>query len=310
MSESITVFAPASVANLGVGYDILGLAIHGPGDEITARLSKSPGVRIVKITGDGGKLPVDAMRNTAGVAVIHLLHHLNQSDIGIELEIHKRMPFGSGLGSSAASAVGAVWATNLLLGSTLTKREVLHFAVLGEQIADGAYHADNVGPSLLGGIVLVRDNETLDIIELPVPADLWITVVYPHISVLTKDARQILKPHVSVETVVQQTGNLAGFISSLYLNDYTLLGRSLRDVWIEPQRAVLIPFFSEMKAIANELSALGFSISGAGPSVFALTDGKEKGLEIGKKLEIFLQSKDINSNSYCSIVNVQGCIQI
>lgn len=310
MRKSVKVFAPASVANLGVGYDILGLAINGPGDEIVAGFSNKKTLEITKISGDGGRLPYQPELNTAGYAVMQLLEHLNLSNIGISLEIHKKMPFGSGLGSSAASAAGAVWAVNLLLDSPLTKKELLHFAVLGEQIADGAYHADNVAPSLLGGIVLIRENLSLDIVELPVPDNLFITVVYPHISILTKDAREILKPLVNMDTVIQQTGNLSGLISSFFLSDFELMKRSLNDVWIEPQRAVLIPHFYELKSLALSHSSIGFSISGAGPSVFAFSNSKNSSEQIGIELQAHLKTKNISSTVFSSLINREGCVQI
>ena len=191
MKAGIKVFAPATVANVAVGFDILGFALERPGDEIIARFSDTSGLRITRITGARGKLPFDVGKNTAGFAALKLLEHLGEERRGIELEIHKMMPFGSGLGSSAASAAGGVMAVNELLGRPLEKRALLPFAVLGEQIADGAYHADNVAPSLIGGMVLIRSNEDLDVHRLPIPAGIHATVIYPHVEILTKDARSV-----------------------------------------------------------------------------------------------------------------------
>ena len=174
------------MANVACGYDVLGFAIEAPGDEVVARYVDEPGLRIARITGDDGKLPLEAEKNTAGVAAIDLLKHLGMLDLGIELEIHKKMPFGSGLGSSAASAVGGAYAVNKLIGEPLTKKQLLPFAMSGEASADGAWHADNVGPSLLGGIVFIRDNQELDIAQLPVPKNLWVAVVHPDIEILTR----------------------------------------------------------------------------------------------------------------------------
>jgi len=236
------------------------------------------------------------------------LNFLGKSDVGIELDIHKKMPFGSGLGSSAASAVAGVFAVNTLLGNPLTKKELLHFAVLGEQLADGSYHADNVAPSLLGGIILIRDNATLDITSLPIPDDLVATVIYPEVEVLTRDSRNILKPEISLQRCIAQTGNLASFIAGLYQSDYELIGRSLTDHIIEPQRAVLIPHFYEVKNMALIKGALGCSISGAGPSVFALFRGFTEAEKGGKAMkDIFIQH-GISATSYICKINSEGAI--
>ena len=187
--QEVRVFAPATVANVACGYDVLGFAINDPGDEVVARQASDPGLRIVEITGDNGKLPTEVSANTAGVAAQDLLRHLGMLDRGIELEIHKKMPFGSGLGSSAASAVAGAYAVNKLIGEPLTKKQLLPFAMMGESSADGAWHADNVGPCLLGGIVFIRSNQELDIAQLPVPEHLWAAVVHPDIEILTYVSR-------------------------------------------------------------------------------------------------------------------------
>ena len=198
MEKEVRVFAPASVANVAVGFDILGFAIYGPGDEIVARFVDQQGISIKCITGTGDrKLPLAVEKNTAGYSALSFLKSIGKSDIGIELEIHKKMPFGSGLGSSAASAVGGVMAVNELLGRPVDKQSLLHHAVLGEQVADGAYHADNVAPSLLGGLILIRNNEDLDVHSIAVPDDIYASVVYPYVEILTKDARGVLGEEVS-----------------------------------------------------------------------------------------------------------------
>lgn len=271
--KEISVFAPASVANLAVGFDILGLALPYPGDVITARKSESKKFRISRITGDHGKLPLDVAKNTAGVAVTAMLDHYKMTDVSVDLIINKNMPFGSGLGSSAASAAGAVMAVSELLNLGLSKQQMLPFAVLGEQAADGSYHADNVAPSLFGGILFIRDTPSLDIITLPVPEFLHVLVIYPHVELLTKDARNILRPGISLKDHIKQSGNLAGFIAGLYRSDLNLLSRSLEDIIIEPQRAKLIPGFSQVKEAAISYPGyLGCSISGAGPSIFVMYD--------------------------------------
>lgn len=307
---AVRVFAPASVANIAVGYDILGFALNGPGDEIVAGFSEAPGLEIVRITGDEGKLPYLPEKNTAGLAALKLLEYLNYKDRGIYLEIHKKMPFGSGLGSSAASAAGAVMAVNELLGSPLTKRALLPFAVLGEQVADGAYHADNVAPSLLGGIILIRSNATLDVHALPVPENLYAAVVYPQVEILTREARSILSPEVPLEKLIEQSGNLAGFLIGLYQADYALISRSLNDVVIEPQRARLIPHFQEVKKAALNTGALGCSISGAGPSIFALCDDPSIAQKAGDEMAEVFKRHNIQQQVFISKINLDGAIRL
>ena len=216
------------------------------------------------------------------------------------------MPFGSGLGSSAASSVAGVMAINELLRRPLSKQELLRFAVAGEQIADGAYHADNVAPSLFGGIILIRDNETLDFHRLPVPNGLFVSVLYPHVEVLTKNARGILKDNISLNQFIQQTGNLAGFIVGLYNSDFDLIQRSLNDVIIEPQRSGLIPYFDNIKDTALKSGALGCSISGAGPSIFALSTNSIIADNIGHAMQSILINNNIHSDLYISPINLHG----
>ena len=308
MPLGIKVFAPASVANVAVGYDILGFALDKPGDEIIARFSDTPGLRITKITGAKGKLPYDVLKNTAGFAAQKLLDHMGESGRGIEMEIHKKMPFGSGLGSSAASAVAGVMAINELYKRPLTKRDILPFAVLGEQIADGAYHADNVAPSLLGGMILVRSNKELDVHRLHVPKGLYATVVYPHVKVLTKDSRAILSDQISLNQCIKQTGNIAGFIVGMYNSDIELIGRSLKDVIIEPQRAALIPHFYDVKAAALKAGALGCSISGAGPSIFALSRNSLIAEQVGEEMTRIFTDNKIKNQLFISQINQEGAI--
>ena len=310
MQPGLKVFAPASVANIACGYDVLGFALEGPGDEIVVRFSGEKGLRITQITGAQGKLPYEVERNTAGFAAQKLLEHLGETDRGIDMEIHKKMPFGSGLGSSAASAAAAVMAINELLKRPLEKRELLPFAVLGEQVADGAYHADNVAPALLGGIVLVRDNEELDVHRLPVPRGLHAAVVHPDVKILTKDARQVLSPQVSLQQMIQQTGNIAGLVVGLYQSDLDLIARSLEDVVIEPQRASLIPNFYRVKQAALQAGALGCSISGAGPSVFALNANSVIAERAGKAMQRAFLDTGIDCRLYLSPINQEGAIKL
>ncbi len=306
----VKVFAPASVGNAIVGFDMMGLALFSPGDEVIARRSVRAGLRITAITGDEGRLPYDPEQNTAGVAALSLLEHLGESGWGIEMEIHKRMPFGSGLGSSAASAVGGALAVNLLLGSPLSKLELLPFAMQGERLASGSFHADNVAPSLLGGIVLIRSNAELDVHALPVPGELRVAVVYPHVEILTKTARGILKPDVPLKRHIEQSGNLGGLITGLFCSDYALIGRSLRDVVIEPQRAQLIPHFYEVQAAAFSAGALGCSISGAGPSMVAICRGEAAAASAGQAMQRAFTAAGIPSDLFLSAVNCRGATAI
>ncbi len=308
MNKGVKVFAPATVANVACGFDILGFALNKPGDEIIARFSDTPGFRISKITGDNGKLPYDINKNTAGFAGLKLLQHLGEPTKGIEIEIRKKMPFGSGLGSSAASAVAAVFAINELLHRPLSKRELLPFAVLGEQIADGAFHADNVAPSLFGGMILIRDNPSLDVLRLPIPKGLHASVIHPHLEVLTKDARNILSKNISLNQHIQQTGYFGGLIVGLYNSDFDLIKRALNDVIIEPQRYKLIPHFYDIKNAALESGALGCSISGAGPSIFTLCSNSLIAEEVGFAMKNTLNSFNIDSDLYTSPINQDGAI--
>lgn len=296
------------MGNIGIGFDILGLAIDHPGDEVIARKSDTPGLRITKITGAGGKLPYEPEQNTAGMAVLRLLEHLGETGRGIELEIHKKMPINSGLGSSAASAAAATLAVSELLRTGLSKRELLPFAWAGEQVASGSPQGDNIVPSLLGGIVLVRDNATFDVHRLHVPRGLHVVVVHPKIELLTRDARAILKPEVSMEKHIRQSANLAAFVVGLYNGDLALLGRSLRDEIIEPQRAVMIPGFYDVKEAAMAEGALGCSISGAGPSVFALCANSLVAENASAAMQRAFARHHLESKIYLSMVNQEGAV--
>lgn len=309
-NTGLKVFAPATVANVACGYDILGFALDAPGDEIIARFSDKPGFRISKITGDNGRLPKEVETNTAGISAKRFLEHINYDEQGIEIEIHKKMPFGSGLGSSAASAVAAVFAVNELLKRPLERRELLHFAVLGEQAADGSYHADNVAPCLLGGMILIRDNSTLDVHRIPVPSGLYATVVYPKVKILTKSAREILSPEVSLSKHIEQSGNLASLVVSMFNSDFDLMERALKDCIIEPQRASLIPGFYEVKEAALKEGALGCSISGAGPSIFALSLNSLVAENIGIAMQKVFDNIGITSHIYCSKINNEGVVKL
>lgn len=308
MATGIKVFAPASVANLACGYDILGLALEKPGDEIIFKKTGKKGLSISKIIGADRKLPLDIHLNTAGQAGIQLLKSVDRLGEGIDMEIHKKMPSGSGLGSSAASAAAAVWGINAILDLGLTKRELLHFAVMGEQAADGSYHADNVGPSLLGGILFIRNNETLDIHKLPAPPGLYLAMVHPEMTIMTKDARDIISPDVLLTDHIHQSGNVGGLIIGLYTSDLGLISRSLTDIIIEPQRASLIPHFYEVKKAAIEAGAMGCSISGAGPSIFALCANSLIAEDVAGIMSAIFKKNNIKSTNFISKINHEGAI--
>lgn len=306
-NAAIRVFAPATIANVACGFDQLGLALSQPGDEVVVRFSDSPGLVITHITGADGKLSCDPMQNTAGVSALAMLHAIGKTDLGIEMEIYKKMPLGSGLGSSAASAVAGVFAVNELLDCPFDKKGLLPFALEGEFLAHKAYVADNVSASLLGGIVLLKDVETnLDVQPLPVPSELYAVVVYPHVEVLTKSARAILSPTITLKQHIEQSANLAGLVVGLFQSDYELISRSLKDVVIEPQRAHLIPHFYLLKEAAIQAGALGCSISGSGPSVFALCKGHETAGMVKSAMQQIFIDAGIPFDVFLSTVNTKG----
>ncbi|MEX0995398.1 MAG: homoserine kinase [Balneolaceae bacterium] len=305
--KSVKAFAPATVANVGCGFDVLGFAIDGPGDEVIAERRDEPGVEIGSIEGDEHKLPFEPMENTAGRGVLSLLEAVEDGDsIGVRLHITKKMPLGSGLGSSAASAVAAVVAVNRLLGSPFTKEELLAFAVEGELAASGSPHADNVSASLLGGFILVRSNDPLDVISLETPEGLFCTIIHPKIEIPTKNTRLILRKEVPLSKAVSQWGNVGALVAGLYRKDFDLIGRSLSDAIIEPTRSFLIPGFEEMKQASLQAGALGFSISGAGPSVFALSTSGETARRIGEETGKVLDHLELEYDVYISEVNRMG----
>ncbi|MBE7175666.1 MAG: homoserine kinase [Mucilaginibacter polytrichastri] len=304
--KTIRVFAPATVANVVCGYDVLGFAIDEPGDELQMTLTDGePGITITKITGDEGRLPLSPEKNTCAVSVHHYLKHIGREDLSIEIELHKKMPIGSGLGSSSASTVAGLYAINQLLGEPLTPHELIPFAVLGEEAACGYGHADNVAPAILGGFTLVRSYAPLDVIKLPHP-ELYVALVYPEVDVPTRDAREMIRNRITLKDAVVQWGNIAGLVSGLCLGDHDLIGRSMQDHLIEPTRSILIPGFDEMKQIALENGALGFGISGSGPSVFSLVKTAQEAKQIVDLLQNHLKTLGVNSFGYSTSVNNAG----
>jgi len=304
--QSVSVFAPATVANVVCGFDVLGFAVSEPGDEVVMRITSKAGITISKITGDNGRLPMDPAKNTVSVSVQHYLNSIGRNDIGLDIELHKKMPIGSGLGSSSASTVAGLFAIKTLMGDESDAAKLLPFAMKGEEMACGHGHADNVAPALLGGFVLIRSYEPLDVVRLPHPADLWCAIVFPDVDVPTREARQIIRNKILMKDAVTQWGNIAGLVSGLFMQDIDLIGRSMKDILVEPVRSMLIPDFYLMRDMAMNLGAVSFGISGSGPSVFAFARDEETARRITHKLQQHLTGIKIGSNVYVSTINDKG----
>lgn len=299
----IKIFCPATIANLSCGFDVLGLCLATAGDEMIIRKSEIKGVRITKI--EGANLPMETENNVAGVAALAMLEEV-ETEFGFEIEIYKHIKAGSGIGSSAASSAGAVFGINELLGQPFTRKELVKFAMQGEKLASGNAHADNVAPALLGGFTLVRCSNPLDIIKIESPSELYATVVHPQIELKTSDARSVLKQTVSLKSAITQWGNVGGLVAGLYTQDYELIGRSLHDEIIEPIRSMLIPGFDLIKQTAYENGALGSGISGSGPSIFALSKGKESADKIAKAMSAIYEEMNLPYEIHVSKVNDEG----
>lgn len=306
MTETVRVFAPATVANVACAFDVLGFAIDGVGDEIIARKTEKLGVFIKEISSPFGTLPLDPTKNTAAVSIQAFLN-AHGSKIGIEIEIRKGIPYGGGMGSSAASAAAGVFAANCLLGSPCTPKQLIPFAMEGERAACGSAHADNVSPSLLGGFVAVRSYEPLDVFSLPYPKGLAAALVFPHVEVRTEDARRVLKKEIPLRVAVQQFGNIAGLVAGLCLENFELLSKSLEDIIVEPQRAALIPSFYEVKKAALGAGALGCSISGSGPTIFALCQNLAQAQKVSRVMEGVFKTHSIDCTNYSAEVSSNGC---
>lgn len=309
MADSIKVFAPATVGNACVGFDVLGFAVEKPGDEIQLTKSDIPGIRIVEITGDDGKLSRDAQKNTASIAIQAFLKEYNQP-IGIDLLLHKKMPFGSGLGSSAASAVAGAFAVNELFDRPFPKEKLLHFAMEGEFFASGAHHADNVTPCLYGGFTLIRSNDPYDVINIQVPNDLHVVLIYPEVEIITSEARNLLPYDIPLKTASKQWANVAGLICGLMSSDFDLISRSMKDYVAEPYRAKLIPGFNDVKKLAIQAGALGLSISGSGPTMFAFCQGEDIAKTCGEALEGYYEDRGIGHQLFVSKINKKGPVII
>jgi homoserine kinase len=300
--KEITVFAPATVANVVCGFDCLGFALDAPCDEMTLRLIDE---KTVKITHhDDFNLPTDAAKNIAGVALLAILDELEEN-IGFEVEITKNIKPGSGIGSSSASAVGAVVAANKLLNDRFSQLELAEFAMKGEFIASQGRHADNVAPCLFGGFTLVRSVDPLDIVALEFPP-LFVTVIHPQIEIKTSEARKILPTEISLKSAIQAWSNVGALVAALSKGDYELIARSLEDFIVEPVRKKLIPHFDELKSESLKSDAIGGGISGSGPSVFMLSETLETANKVEKAMREIYEITEIDFNIYVSKINSEG----
>ncbi len=305
--KEVKVKAPATIANLVCGFDILGMALKAPYDEMTLSLSDVPGIKIRHT--DDYNLPESPENNVAGVALQALLEDPIAVElkrpIGFNLVVHKNIKPGSGLGSSAASSAGAVVAANHLLGNIFSKEDLVRFAMNGEKLAGGVKHADNVSPCIYGGVTLIRSIFPLDIIPLNSP-DLFVTIVHPQIEVRTSDARQILRKEVQLKDAIKQWGNIGGLIMGFMKNDSALIGRSLEDVLIEPVRSILIPGFDEVKRKCKEAGALGGGISGSGPSIFMMSQEEATAKKIEEIMQKIYETIGVEYKTYVTGINPEG----
>ena len=300
--KQITVHAPGSVSNVVCGFDCLGFALTEPFDEMTVSLIDEKLVRIKHL--DAFNLTTEPEKNVAGKAVLTLLESVEEN-VGFEIEITKHIKPGSGIGSSSASAVGAVAAANKLLGDRFSKLELAEFALAGEFVASQSRHADNVSPCLFGGFTLVRSVEPLDIVALEFPA-LFVTVIHPQIEIKTSQARRILPKEVSLRDAVKQWSNVGALVAALAKGDYELISRSLEDFIVEPHRKVLIPKFDELKGESLKVGALGGGISGSGPSVFMLSETVETARNVEAAMREIYEQTTVDFNIYVSAINPKG----
>ena len=306
MSDRVRVFAPATASNLGPGFDVLGLALERPGDVVEAEVGGHAGVEIVEITGSES-LSTDPEENVVGIAAAAALERLQLKERGVRLWLHKQMPLGSGLGSSAASSVGGAVAVNALFGSLLAPDAIISCALRGEAVASGTVHADNVAPAVLGGIVLIRSSDPLDLIRLPIPDALRVVLVCPHVEVLTAEARRLVEEsRFTIKQVVENLGNVAALVTALHREDLTMFARSINDMLVEPIRAPLIPGFEKVKRAALDAGALGCSISGSGPSMLAFSDSDSGADAVALAMETAFTDAGLHVDRYIGRVSASG----
>lgn len=301
--KELKIFSPATVANVSCGFDVLGFCLDNMGDEMVIRRTEEKGVKITKIV--GADLPFETEKNVAGVAALAIMNAANP-DFGVEIEIYKNIKPGSGVGSSSASASGAVWAINELLGKPFNSQELTAFGMKGEAVASGAEHADNVAPGIFGGFTLVKQLNPLKVVQLPTPAKMYATIIHPQIEVKTSEARAILPKEVSLEKAIKQWANVGSFISGLYDEDYELISDSLVDSIVEPHRSKLIPHFDAVKEAMLQAGALGAGISGSGPSIFSLCKGEKTAKKVAEAVIEVYKNTGIDYDVYVSKINAKG----
>ena len=301
--NEIKIFSPATVANVSCGFDVLGFCIDTIGDEMVIRKTKEKGIKITKIV--GADLPFETEKNVASVSALAMYNDA-KPDYGFEIEIYKNIKPGSGIGSSSASAAGSVFAINELLGRPYNQTEVTNFAMKGEAIASGCEHADNIAPALFGGFTLVKSTTPLKVLQLPTPKDLFVTIIHPQIEVKTSESRAILPKEIPLQNAITQWSNVGSLVHALHTEDYSLLSESLEDVVVEPYRSQLIPHFNSVKTEVIKAGALGAGISGSGPSIFALSKGKDTAEAVEEAMKKIYKNTDINFNTYVSKINIQG----
>lgn len=302
LDRVVKIYSPATVANMVCGFDVLGFAVNEPYDEMKIRFSDKPGITI--INDDEYDLPTEPEKNVAGAALIAMMEEI-EPGFGFELTIKKNIKPGSGVGSSAASAAGAVVVANRLLNDRFDKETLVRFAMNGEKLASGVKHADNIAPCIYGGVTLIRSIFPLDIIALTAPV-LYVTIVHPQIEVKTSDARSILKHKVLLKDAIKQWGNIAGLVAGLLKSDYELIGRSLEDVIIEPVRSILIPGFDLVKQKSKEAGALGGGISGSGPSIFMLSKDESTAKAVEKEMKMIYENLGLDHHTYVTTMNHSG----
>src|SRR5436190_3894033 len=300
--KTVTVHSPGTVANLVCGFDILGLALNAPYDVMIVKLLEEP--KVIIHNKDNFNLPTEPEKNVAGVVLLSMIERM-ENKIGFEIEIEKHIKPGSGIGSSAASAAGAAYAANHLLENIFTNEEMVQFAMNGEKLASGVKHADNIAPAIYGGITLIRSIHPLDIVSIDTPP-LFVTIVHPQIEVRTSDARQILKQQVLLKDAIRQWGNVAGLVAGIIKGDYTLIGRSLEDVIIEPVRSILIPGFDEVKRRSKDAGALGGGISDSGPSIFMLSKDAAAAKNVETEMKDVYNKIGIDYHTHVTTINKNG----
>jgi homoserine kinase len=301
--KTIKILAPATVANIVCGFDILGMALNNPADEMQMTLTNKPGIVIKHI--DDYNLPTKTEDNVAGVALLAMLEECGDVDFGFEVVINKIIKPGSGLGSSAASSAGAVAGANYLINHYFSKHDLVRFAMHGEKLASGVKHADNITPCILGGVSLIRSIHPLDIVEIPAP-HIFVTVIHPQIEVKTADARQILRKEVSLKDAIKQWGNIAGLVAGFFKSDYDLISRSLEDVIVEPVRSILIPAFDLIKEKSIAAGALGGGISGSGPSVFMLSKDEATAKNVDQIMKNIYDKLGVAYHTHVTTINTTG----